>query len=158
MSTGKALTTSQFPNKPGRKHNTCALSHTRNIHYLLVSGCRFKRQISDKPQCTVSGIQAKPQYIEQYTKNSPVFGVKIKYRAVSIYSFSERKRTEKKEKETPLQRKRGWKQINLHDRSRLSLPAFLSRKKSRKETEGPDAGRPGAGMGMMGDQKSTSVS
>ena len=56
--------------------------------YLLVSACRFKRQISDKPQCAVLGIQTKPQYIVQYTKNSPVFGAEIKYRAVEIYSFS----------------------------------------------------------------------
>ena len=31
----------------------------------------------------------KSQYIEQYAKNSPVFGIKIKYGAVAIYSFSE---------------------------------------------------------------------
>ena len=59
------------------------------ICYLVVAYCRFKRQISDKTQYTVSGYLEKPQHIEQYTKNSPVFGVEIKYRAVSIYSFSE---------------------------------------------------------------------
>ena len=58
------------------------------ICYLVVAYCRFKRQISDKTQYTVSGYLEKPQHIEQYTKNSPVFGVEIKYRAVSIYSFS----------------------------------------------------------------------
>ena len=67
-------------------HNLC-LSLT--FCYRLVSHCRFKRQISNKTQYTVSGYPEKPQHIEQYAKNSPVFGVEIKYRAVSIYSFSE---------------------------------------------------------------------
>ena len=60
----------------------------RIVYNLLVLFCRFKRQISDKPQCEGSEAPTKPQYIEQYAKNSPVFGVEIKYRAVSIYSFS----------------------------------------------------------------------
>ena len=59
-----------------------------DLSYLPVSACRFKRQISDKPQSTVSRKPAKPQNIVQYAKNSPVFGVKIKCRAVLIYSFS----------------------------------------------------------------------
>lgn len=58
------------------------------FRYRLVSHCRFKRQISDKTRCAGSEAPTKPQYIEQYAKNSPVFGVEIKYRAVSIYSFS----------------------------------------------------------------------
>ena len=34
------------------------------IHYLSVSACRFKRQISDKPQCAGSEAPTRPQYIE----------------------------------------------------------------------------------------------
>lgn len=48
----------------------------------------LKVYLSDKTPYTVSGFPAKPQYIEQHTKNSPVFGVKTKYRAVEIYSYA----------------------------------------------------------------------
>ena len=48
----------------------------------------FRVYLSDKTEYTVSGFPTKPQYIEQYTKKSPVFGIKIKYRAVEIYSYA----------------------------------------------------------------------
>ena len=65
------------------------------FQYRSIPPCRFKRQISDKPQCEGSEAPTKPQYIERYAKNSPVFGVEIKYRAVEIYSFAESTITEK---------------------------------------------------------------
>lgn len=59
------------------------------IKCYFVVACRFKRQISVKPQCAGSEAPTKPQY----TRICSVFGVKIKYRAVSIYSFSKNTHT-----------------------------------------------------------------
>jgi hypothetical protein len=52
------------------------------IYYLSISLCRFKRQISDKPQVAVLQGYKKTQDIVKQQKKSPVFGITIKYRAV----------------------------------------------------------------------------